>query len=1633
MWVNTYGYCHNFISNAGLKIMEELNVPVDILFARKASKLVESAGLDPRLIDLEKFRQMAHIIFCRVYYVLYQERPEGFIDDPKTQDDFISNSQSFLTSLISRTHSRDLLDLTGLDICFGSYKAIAQIVDLLFSEGQRIWLERHGEIAQNENIVEETRLQEEDKPKPRRRRPKSASSTSSSKKGKIKAIGNYYDEILGQKDRESSPKNKIRPSSAGINRGRKLSPDDMDDIPIDLDEADEDLVTNIRPDKRETITGMKDRLRAQRPSSAPSSRKIRHVSVRLYNPASYVQANKLIKENVLSKDEFEKQRNSPPKPRVDTLDFGEKFTYDIKSGRRIPLVDRIRNAAAPSQTPAIGVDSLEEKVKASSCQRRPSSPISSCAPAYPGRSIGRSSDDWVRRHRENIELTPSSSSHVKPFRVAKSVEHAISSGSSALPLEEVLKKYLKPVVYSFYSSLEPWDMLISIEHCHHCQHHNFSLRHDENEYVRKSEAFLQSVVMWAHQCRLAIRVGVIRFPAPLISETSCPQDQDTRIGAFEIQVAWKSIKSELVIEVLHSKLATRRWPSKSVLEKRFRAWVLQKKIPTLRYSVPESGAMANDSVTPSFIPFDDLAISQSHWRCSWVGGSDDVMNNRNIASEAWIYDCRTVEKFLDIGDLIKVHHTLNPRSHPEHLYFSGSVQSTLLSTTELPRGVRIYPTQSDSSTSANPSYYKVQLRYEELSVFVPAENCLPIALFHTSIKEQSNSAVMPLVLDVFFYYLARASSSSSNASSFHWKKVFSEDLALGSQQQFLRISRRSFFQQCRMMVAQIEDLCDQFPEFSDHQYQDFGLIAVPLDVQRLRKDRWKDNVSREDAVVLLQLCYDEATIDWIFTSSGLEVKENLLSIFALMQLAPSASLFPAVVSSKSILNPPHEQNESSLLKNNSKSVTFSSQVIESPIEDKDLSSSMVGLTSSHSPITPGHNSVLDVDCSTTTTATDPDDSAKNVPVSKESPDFVKSLEFHRVMNKSIRLSSITLSCASLDSHYPLSVWETLDVDISIFGVGHVHAIPSSNQTSSPRISSSSDQGIHSYKGDFAPNTGVVNIDSFYHPQSDNINIRLSLDLSSNEQSNKVVIGEFSIAPNLIPPPVFSVNLEEDWKSWGRWRCNVRGQWGPLVALSPRSRGSSAVTYTEQLLMDFGDDDNDNDDDVDDGATDLKTKDEWAPELAFDEDKIDLDETSKTVESSSASWLNSSKIENNTSVTAGFDLIYQALLSFFPNASPESLAETYGLNWMKTTPLSEWQCLEVNADANTVVGLSLYGLSLGIPFPSQIVVLSDLVSLDLHENKMTGPIIDELGTLSSLTRLNLSANQFTGALPSSFSKLTRLRSLDLSNNQLSGVVPDSFGSMISLESLLLVDNMLWGPLPLCLSKLPHLVSFLCDFCPYTSSMDRIRLFIMAQSSSEWEWPMISSLSEEINCIADEKNVIEKLYEKLFLSQKSKPSHSSSSLLDLEMEEDMEEVWQNWKSESPLFSWKGIHLNKSLQIESLVLRQRFLSGSWPSSLDSLGSLIYLDLGENGLQGSLPSSWQGLSNLRYCLLDHNRIDSEGFDDIFPYWTDLKVLDLSYCHISGTVPSSIMELSSLENLSLNDNDLSGKFVMCVVGIYYE
>jgi glutathionyl-hydroquinone reductase len=50
---------------------------------------------------------------------------------------------------------------------------------------------------------------------------------------------------------------------------------------------------------------------------------------------------------------------------------------------------------------------------------------------------------------------------------------------------------LAPRSFNLYKKLEKFDMVIYIEHCHNCQHHNVSVRHDLQEYVRYSDKFLR--------------------------------------------------------------------------------------------------------------------------------------------------------------------------------------------------------------------------------------------------------------------------------------------------------------------------------------------------------------------------------------------------------------------------------------------------------------------------------------------------------------------------------------------------------------------------------------------------------------------------------------------------------------------------------------------------------------------------------------------------------------------------------------------------------------------------------------------------------------------------------------------------------------------------------------------------------------------------------------------------------------------------------------------------------------------------------------------------------------------------------------------------------------------------------------
>ncbi|KAG2686713.1 hypothetical protein I3760_09G020400 [Carya illinoinensis] len=148
-------------------------------------------------------------------------------------------------------------------------------------------------------------------------------------------------------------------------------------------------------------------------------------------------------------------------------------------------------------------------------------------------------------------------------------------------------------------------------------------------------------------------------------------------------------------------------------------------------------------------------------------------------------------------------------------------------------------------------------------------------------------------------------------------------------------------------------------------------------------------------------------------------------------------------------------------------------------------------------------------------------------------------------------------------------------------------------------------------------------------------------------------------------------------------------------------------------------------------------------------------------------------------------------------------------------------------------------------------------------------------------------------------------------------------------------------------------------------------------------------------------------------------------------------------------KGLENPELLQwVAQIQVQNLGLSGPLPQNLNKLSMLTDLGLQKNNFTGALPS-FSGLSNLRNAYLDNNRFDTIP-GDFFDGLVSLEVLALDYinlnastgwmfptqlqespqlrnlscisCNLVGPLPSFLGMFSSLSNLKLSVNNLSGQ-----------
>ncbi|KAK3120296.1 hypothetical protein QOZ80_9AG0685260 [Eleusine coracana subsp. coracana] len=90
--------------------------------------------------------------------------------------------------------------------------------------------------------------------------------------------------------------------------------------------------------------------------------------------------------------------------------------------------------------------------------------------------------------------------------------------------------------------------------------------------------------------------------------------------------------------------------------------------------------------------------------------------------------------------------------------------------------------------------------------------------------------------------------------------------------------------------------------------------------------------------------------------------------------------------------------------------------------------------------------------------------------------------------------------------------------------------------------------------------------------------------------------------------------------------------------------------------------------------------------------------------------------------------------------------------------------------------------------------TNMVSIDLSSNNLTGIIPDEIGTLDALVNLNLARNHLTGCVASTVGTMQSLESLDLSRNNFSCEIPTSLANLTFLSYLDLSYNNFTGRIP-----------------------------------------------------------------------------------------------------------------------------------------------------------------------------------------------------------------------------------------------
>ncbi|KAL7088247.1 hypothetical protein ACP275_13G115900 [Erythranthe tilingii] len=370
-------------------------------------------------------------------------------------------------------------------------------------------------------------------------------------------------------------------------------------------------------------------------------------------------------------------------------------------------------------------------------------------------------------------------------------------------------------------------------------------------------------------------------------------------------------------------------------------------------------------------------------------------------------------------------------------------------------------------------------------------------------------------------------------------------------------------------------------------------------------------------------------------------------------------------------------------------------------------------------------------------------------------------------------------------------------------------------------------------------------------------------------------------------------------------------------------------------------------------------------------------------------------------------------------------------------------------------------------PSTFISCSLLYSLKLGNNQLTGNFLDTVvSSLTSLKYLSAPFNNITGPVPRSLVNCTHLQVLDLCSNILTGNVPSEFCTRASsnsvLEKLLLANNDLAGWVPPELGLCKSLKTIDLSFNNLNGSLPK-EIWNLPELSDVVMWA--NNLTGEIPegiCINGGGNLQMLILNNNFITGSLPKSIVNCTNL----------IWVSLSS-NHLSGEIPSDIGNLVNLAILQLGNNSLSGPIPPGIGKCSSLIWLDLNSNEFTGSVPTELAAQTGLivpgivsgkqfafirneggTECrgaggLVEFEGIRADSLAD-FPMVHSCKstriysgvtvyaftgngsmmFLDLSYNHLSGTIPESLGSMSFLQVLNLGHNNISGEIPFAFGGL---